>query len=125
MPWRGLPVQVVSLLGHGSFGRVYLGQYNGEPVAIKILEWEAQGGGSSVLEALLSTQIEHPNIVRTYKHGTRPLRMARHSFGGDDGVPSPAPFADGMGAPGPGERRMMETWMMMEVRTKQNKITVR
>ncbi|GFR53121.1 hypothetical protein Agub_g15837 [Astrephomene gubernaculifera] len=50
--------------------------------------------GGEVLEAVLGSQISHPNIVQTYKHCTRPMGQATD--------------ADNEG------RTLLETWMVLE-----------
>ena len=40
-----------------------VGEWNGTTVAVKVLQHPEEEDGGSILEALLSTQISHPNIV--------------------------------------------------------------
>ncbi|GLC39870.1 hypothetical protein PLESTF_000919300 [Pleodorina starrii] len=88
-------VKLGPLLGKGSYGRVYRGMWNGAQVAVKVLETiQSDDGGLEVLEAVLGSQISHPNIVQTYKHCTRPMGRALD--------------ADNEG------RTMLETWMVLE-----------
>lgn len=45
-------------------------------VAVKVIEYAQQDNQDGcLLEGLLSEQVQHPHVVRTYKHVTRPLRM--------------------------------------------------
>ena len=46
------------------------GEWNGTTTAVKVLEHQEAEGGGQLLEALLSAQISHPNVVRA---GIRPL----------------------------------------------------
>lgn len=73
------PFKLHKLIGRGGFGNVYLGDWEGERVAIKIIagntnsdapeeqEWEARKERMAQMEAILMSAINHPNIVRTYK----------------------------------------------------------
>lgn len=87
-------VRLGPLLGKGSYGRVYRGQWNGAQVAVKVLETLARDDGEDVLEAVLGGQISHPNVVQTYKYCVRAS-------------------ADALDADNHG-RAMVETWMIME-----------
>ena len=67
-----MDIDIEGLLGKGEFGKVYKGVFQGNSVAVKVIEH-----GSSVvrkhtepLEALLSKEVDHPNVVRTYWHRT-------------------------------------------------------
>jgi hypothetical protein len=63
-------------------------------------------GLPSVLEALLSSQISHPNVVRTFKHCSRAMPMAPQTLDED------------------GERpRLFETWMVMVRRDGERSLT--
>ncbi|BDA43911.1 probable mitogen-activated protein kinase kinase kinase 9 at C-terminar half [Coccomyxa sp. Obi] len=57
------------LIGRGSFGRVYKGEWQGQEVAVKVLccqdSQEANFEGLS--EYWVSKQVRHPNVVETYK----------------------------------------------------------
>ncbi|KAJ9533239.1 hypothetical protein QJQ45_018342 [Haematococcus lacustris] len=73
------PFKLLRLIGRGGFGNVYLGDWDDERVAIKIIagntnadqpeeqEWEARKERMAQMEAILMSAINHPNIVRTYK----------------------------------------------------------
>mmetsp|Transcript_4521 Transcript_4521/g.13071 ORF Transcript_4521/g.13071 Transcript_4521/m.13071 type:complete len:751 (-) Transcript_4521:124-2376(-) len=87
-------VQLGVMLGRGAFGRVYRGLWNAIPVAVKVLEHEADKSGREVLEAVLSTDLSHPNVVKTYKHFTREMVQ---SVTEDLGV-----------------KQLLETWIIME-----------
>jgi Protein tyrosine and serine/threonine kinase len=76
--WPGL--QLAPLLGEGAYGKVYRGNLNGTPVAVKVIEVAANLIGSNndlhslskndtkksdsaVLEAILSRKLSHPSII--------------------------------------------------------------
>ncbi|PRW58005.1 kinase [Chlorella sorokiniana] len=72
------------LLGSGSYGRVYRGQWRGTEVAVKVMDYYAPADGSAfeltaekhsaLLEALVGRNFaHHPNLVQTYSLGLRPL----------------------------------------------------
>eukprot|EP00197_Chlamydomonas_leiostraca_P014486 CAMPEP_0202860868 /NCGR_PEP_ID=MMETSP1391-20130828/2447_1 /ASSEMBLY_ACC=CAM_ASM_000867 /TAXON_ID=1034604 /ORGANISM="Chlamydomonas leiostraca, Strain SAG 11-49" /LENGTH=476 /DNA_ID=CAMNT_0049540143 /DNA_START=206 /DNA_END=1633 /DNA_ORIENTATION=- len=73
------PFKLIRLIGRGGFGNVYLGDWEGERVAIKVIagntnseqpeeqEWEARKERMAQMEAILMSAINHDNIVRTYK----------------------------------------------------------
>ncbi|KAL6749139.1 kinase-like domain-containing protein [Haematococcus lacustris] len=108
------PFKLLRLIGRGGFGNVYLGDWDDERVAIKIIggntnadqpeeqEWEARKERMAQMEAILMSAINHPNIVRTYKVTSHSgehldpelLSVARQLLAGsggadpDPGVPS-------------------------------------
>eukprot|EP00879_Flechtneria_rotunda_P009419 GHRR01009861.1.p1 GENE.GHRR01009861.1~~GHRR01009861.1.p1 ORF type:complete len:626 (+),score=158.82 GHRR01009861.1:171-2048(+) len=100
-------IKLGPLLGKGAFGRVYRGTWNGKMVAVKVIEYtQQQNEGGGLLEGLLSEQVQHPHVVRTFKHITRPLPMANS----DDDL-----SMDTNGLPSSCSReQMMETWLVLE-----------
>jgi serine/threonine protein kinase len=60
-------------------------------VAVKVLEYTAGDSAKQGMEALLSAQLSHPNIVQTFKHCSREMAPAEQ-----------------------GEDSVIETWMVME-----------
>lgn len=65
-------VTLQQLVGSGSYGKVYLGDWIGAQVAVKVLQrlpGVSQPG--SAFEASLSAALSHPNIVQTFEYGTR------------------------------------------------------
>ncbi|GIM04094.1 hypothetical protein Vretimale_8718 [Volvox reticuliferus] len=75
-----LQVQVLSLLGEGSFGKVYRAMWHGTVVALKALVLpgtlmqDQRRRQMAVMEAAISSAMSHPNIVQTYTYSFRPIR---------------------------------------------------
>ncbi|KAA6420291.1 MAG: kinase, partial [Trebouxia sp. A1-2] len=97
-------VNLGPLLGQGGSGHVYRGTWNGATVAVKVVEaLHAKGDESGAplkpLEAMLSIDLAHPNIIHTYKFYTR-IRQghARPELQSADTA----------------ERKVSETWMVLE-----------
>ncbi|BDA51503.1 probable serine/threonine-protein kinase SIS8 at N-terminal half [Coccomyxa sp. Obi] len=57
------------LIGHGSFGRIYWGEWRGQEVAIKVLcnQDSRVGSFEGLSEYLVAKKAHHPNVVETYK----------------------------------------------------------
>ncbi|GLI70098.1 hypothetical protein VaNZ11_014877 [Volvox africanus] len=68
-PFPGL--KLGHLLGKGGYGKVFAASYKGQKVAAKVISNEMVKSATCVngvtLEALLTQEVEHPYIVRTYK----------------------------------------------------------
>ncbi|GIL44144.1 hypothetical protein Vafri_1673 [Volvox africanus] len=120
-PFPGL--KLGHLLGKGGYGKVFSASYKGQKVAAKVISNEMVKSATTVngvtLEALLTQEVEHPYIVRTYKcvvrwyvpceqhsmacmgarssaHGSSSYRMPSLRGGGTpcrSTVPSPMPSA--------------------------------
>jgi PAS domain-containing protein len=99
-------VRLGPLIGRGAYGRVYRATWNGNTVAVKVMEttdaiseirisvdddgglkdgdsWKPHPAGTQGLfEALLSSSLSHPNIVHTYQYAVRPLAQAGTSSSG-------------------------------------------
>ncbi|KAK9916935.1 hypothetical protein WJX75_008980 [Coccomyxa subellipsoidea] len=114
------------LVGRGSFGRVYKGRWRAGTVAVKIINHDKHVGNNfdALRESVLCSNIQHPNVVMTYKVHTvtRGQTEAVHNsvglahYSSASGSNSPAvvltlPSADG-------ERvlsdQLLETWMLLE-----------
>ncbi|KAG2434249.1 hypothetical protein HXX76_007974 [Chlamydomonas incerta] len=111
-----------NLLGKGSFGSVYFGTWMGTPVAVKIMDNDLRatlatrgpvGGaaGQAVAEAILGTQLRHPNIVATLKWAARRLERpnanvvirSNYADNGGEGGGSLGPSRAHLAAPPAGE----------------------
>ncbi|KXZ52948.1 hypothetical protein GPECTOR_8g322 [Gonium pectorale] len=78
---RDEDVQLGAVLGRGSAGVVYLGMWRGLTVAVKalvvqdgLIGEEGRQRQRAVLEAAISSSLDHPNVVATYAYEVR--RMA-------------------------------------------------
>ncbi|KAK9865060.1 hypothetical protein WJX84_008297 [Apatococcus fuscideae] len=68
-------VEIGSLLGRGAYGYVYRARWLSTDVAIKVVESvqiDGQDPKTDDLEAILSLDIAHPNIVQSYHYSARP-----------------------------------------------------
>jgi serine/threonine protein kinase len=57
-------IQLGTLLGAGSFGRVYAGTWQGSPVAVKVITHSRADDTRISQELTLSVSFDHPNLVR-------------------------------------------------------------
>lgn len=93
MPTAFTDVRLGPLIGRGAYGRVYRGSWNGNTVAVKVMEasekiapptgvrapstdqddHSERGGARGIFEAILSSSLSHPNVVHTYQYAVRPL----------------------------------------------------
>merc|ERR1719277_130985 len=66
-------VHLLSLVGNGSFGKVYHGLWFGSPVAVKVILWHAALHSKMTphVEAELSLSLGHPNLVQTFMYSSR------------------------------------------------------
>ncbi|KAG2431200.1 hypothetical protein HXX76_009728 [Chlamydomonas incerta] len=78
--WQGL--HILTVLGRGAFGIVYLGTWRNLRVAIKTLVvHDALAGGQArqrhraIIEAAVSKTLHHPNVVTTYEAEVVPLAV--------------------------------------------------
>jgi len=53
-----------ALIGSGSFGKVFKGQWNGMDVAVKVIEHSGTSAAAVQHELGLMLSLQHPNIVR-------------------------------------------------------------
>mmetsp|Transcript_97277 Transcript_97277/g.245427 ORF Transcript_97277/g.245427 Transcript_97277/m.245427 type:complete len:893 (-) Transcript_97277:211-2889(-) len=71
-------VRLLRMAGEGSFGKVYLGLWNGSAVAVKVISnlstTHQKLTLSPEVEAELSSLISHVNLVKTYQYCTRTIR---------------------------------------------------
>lgn len=75
-------VRLGPLIGRGAYGKVYRGTWNGNTVAVKVIEMSDSKLGltteelcikNPIFEAVLSSNLSHPNVVQTYLYATRPI----------------------------------------------------
>lgn len=81
-----LQVELGSLIGRGSYGRVYRGTWRGALVAVKVVEHRSSTNkklAELTRESVLSTALSHPSIVATYKVST--VRLANQKSSLDTG----------------------------------------
>ncbi|EFJ51707.1 hypothetical protein VOLCADRAFT_87429 [Volvox carteri f. nagariensis] len=113
-------LRITTVLGKGSFGVVYLGTWRGLRVAVKtlvvhdaLLGVEGRRRQRAILEAAISTSLQHPNVVSTYAFEVKPLGVvatphtAQSKGQGGGGQAQPA-AAHGTSA-APGERSVWES----------------
>jgi len=75
-------VEMICLVGCGSFGRVYRARWGVSPVALKVVEHYEQGKPAVMtFEGALSASLAHPNLVQTFKYSIRETRGARKDDG--------------------------------------------
>ena len=65
------------LMGVGSFARVYRAEWSGAPVAVKVILHRGGAVEANIeREALLSTDLRHPNVVQGFQYATRTVDIA-------------------------------------------------
>jgi len=65
-------VEMICLVGRGSFGRVYRARWDISTVALKVVEHFEQAKPSLMaFEGKLSSSLAHPNLVQTFKYSIR------------------------------------------------------
>ncbi|KAF6257949.1 hypothetical protein COO60DRAFT_1626631 [Scenedesmus sp. NREL 46B-D3] len=133
-------LQLGSLIGAGSFGRVFLGCVGGREVAIKVVHHDTRSAPQVASEVELMMKFDHPNLIKAYEYVTwgsagvsvrltRPLRAVillpskisafrKHwavvvSSGGDSGNGNGVIVGGSGAASGP--QRMLETWIICEL----------
>jgi len=73
-------IEMLELLGEGTFGKVHKGLWRSTVVAIKIMMLPASMSGAEkrekmvVWEAAISSSLTHPNIVQTYSYNIKPMK---------------------------------------------------
>jgi len=76
---RDETVTLLSVLGEGTFGRVYKANWKGIIVAVKVIVLPSLSGQEkrekmAVMETAISSSLSHPNIVQTYTYSVEPVR---------------------------------------------------
>ncbi|WIA41787.1 hypothetical protein OEZ86_009120 [Tetradesmus obliquus] len=81
-----------SVLGEGSYGKVFKATWKGTVVAVKIMVLPSYMSGKekrekmAVMETAISSSLSHPNVVQTYTYAVEPVRSNamsdRHSSQG-------------------------------------------
>ncbi|KXZ47489.1 hypothetical protein GPECTOR_35g927 [Gonium pectorale] len=68
-------LEVQGLLGKGAYGTVYKGRWRGLPVAVKSMIFNSENSAAQqqrpLMEAAISSNLAHPNIVTTYSYELR------------------------------------------------------
>lgn len=75
-------VEMVGLVGRGSFGRVYEARWGVAPVALKVVEHDdsCQSAPDTVsFEGALSASLAHPNLVQTFKYSVREVTFGQQA----------------------------------------------
>ncbi|GAX74261.1 hypothetical protein CEUSTIGMA_g1710.t1 [Chlamydomonas eustigma] len=78
-------IQLLELLGQGTFGKVFQGIWRGTIVAVKSMVMSSQMNGAekrermAIMEAAISSSLSHPNIVQTYTYSLRPINTDKSS----------------------------------------------
>ena len=142
MPSAFEDVRLGPLIGRGAYGRVYRGSWNGNIVAVKVMEtkepitdrrWSEENkssfisgedrswysGPQGLFEAILSSSLSHPNIVHTYQFAVRPLPETLAKAAGIDSLGQER-LVNGMERPQDGpsssksHRLVNEVWIISE-----------
>ncbi|MED6157964.1 hypothetical protein PIB30_028402 [Stylosanthes scabra] len=83
------------VVANGAYGTVYKGIYDGQHVAVKVLDWGEDGGASAISlrasfkqEVTVWQKLDHPNVTKFVgaSMGTSNLRIPREA-GGQDSLP--------------------------------------
>lgn len=131
MPTAFTDVRLGPLIGRGAYGRVYRGSWNGNTVAVKVMETterlaspddphgrpppgddggEPHGGARGIFEAVLSSSLSHPNVVHTYQYAVRPITRPNASGTAVLGGAQRGSMDAGAGRP----NNLSEVWLISE-----------
>eukprot|EP00882_Tetradesmus_deserticola_P001883 GHRQ01002019.1.p1 GENE.GHRQ01002019.1~~GHRQ01002019.1.p1 ORF type:complete len:668 (+),score=301.75 GHRQ01002019.1:1063-3066(+) len=128
-------LQLGSLIGAGSFGRVFLGCVGGREVAIKVVHHDSKSAPQVSSEVELMMKFDHPNLIKAYDYVTWgsagvSVRLTREQTPDDSAFSSRALMSivssagdssnnlivGGSGsAAASGPARMLETWIICEL----------
>ncbi|KAK9826680.1 hypothetical protein WJX74_009614 [Apatococcus lobatus] len=113
-------VSLGPLLGQGTHGSVYLAKWNAATIAVKVLQLARPSDAAratELLEAVLSVDLAHPNIVQTYLTSTRDARKrgwpSSRQAGSSSKATRPALAPSALLSP-PTSGAQTETWMLLE-----------
>ncbi|WIA09496.1 hypothetical protein OEZ85_008896 [Tetradesmus obliquus] len=126
-------LQLGSLIGAGSFGRVFLGCVEGREVAIKVVHHDSRSAPQVASEVELMMKFDHPNLIKAYHYVTWgsagvSVRLTREHTPDDSAFSSRAltsVISSSSGghthSSGPasnaasGPQHMLETWIICEL----------
>ncbi|WJZ90115.1 hypothetical protein VitviT2T_009284 [Vitis vinifera] len=95
-------LDIRSVIAHGTYGTVYRGVYDGQDVAVKLLDWGEDGLATAAETAALRTsfrqevavwhKLDHPNVTKFIgaSMGTSDLRIPSNSISSDGRNPVPS-----------------------------------
>lgn len=73
-------IELLSVLGRGQFGTVYLGKWRGATVAVKRIILPAlmtnsdRANKMAIMEIAISSSMNHPNLVQTYTYSIKQIK---------------------------------------------------
>ncbi|GAB4814749.1 hypothetical protein N2152v2_001795 [Parachlorella kessleri] len=103
MPSTFVDVKLGPLIGRGAYGRVYRGGWNGNIVAVKVVEYQEEvdeagnpvgtvaHARNAIFEGVLSSSLSHPNVVHTYQYAVRRLQVDGSGPASPQFSPTPTP----------------------------------
>lgn len=95
-------LDIRSVIAHGTYGTVYRGIYDGQDVAVKVLDWGEDGLATAAETAALRTsfrqevavwhKLDHPNVTKFIgaSMGTSDLRIPSNNISSDGRNPVPS-----------------------------------